>query len=348
MAASAADAGGAAHGSAAAATTARSGSAVASDGEEEARINSEELRHPEGEVERLAGVQPRVARRRVAVVEVALEDLLGPAQALGDVVARQLDVDAARPRALVAVHGEERAQLGEDVVEAAGLAAALAGERVAVHGVAGPHHRVALGLDGPDERREQLLDPVRPEPGDEGQPARQAVRVQAVAQRHDLVGRAVRADLAADRVADAREELDVRAVELAGAVADPHQVGRAVVPVAGQRVHAGQAFLVGEDQRLVARPEVDLVQALLGAEVDAAGGHEAQGAVDLRRDALVALALGRRRHELLVPQVHLGQVGEAALGEGAQQVERRGRLLVRRDQAVGIRARALRPRTPRR
>ena len=127
------------------------------------------------------------------------------------------------------------------------------------------------------------------------------------------------------------------AVELAGAVTDPDHVRRAVVPVAGERVLPGQALLVGQDQRLVARPEVDLVQALLGAEVDAAGRHEAQGAVDLRRDALVAPPLGRRRDELLVPQVHLGEVGEAALGEGAQQVERRGRLVVGGHQPFGVR-----------
>ena len=135
-------------------------------------------------------------------------------------------------------------------------------------------------------------------------------------------------DLHADRVVDAGQELEVGPVELAGAVADPDHVGRAVVPVAGQRVDAGQAFLVGEDQRLVAGEEVHLVQPLLGPEVDAAGGHEAQGAVDLRRDALVALALAGRGDELLVPQVHLGEVGEPALGERAQEVERRRRLLV--------------------
>ena len=45
-------------------------------------------------------------------------------------------------------------------------------------------------------------------------------------------------------------------------------------------------------------------------------------------DRLVAPALGARGDELLVPGVHLREVGEAALGEGAQQVERRRRLVV--------------------
>jgi hypothetical protein len=54
----------------------------------------------------------------------------------------------------------------------------------------------------------------------------------------------------------------VGAVELAGALADPEHVGRAVVPVAGERVLAGQRLLVAEDERLVAGVEVDLVELL--------------------------------------------------------------------------------------
>ena len=49
--------------------------------------------------------------------------------------------------------------------------------------------------------------------------------------------------------------------------------------------------------------------------------------LDLGGQLLVALSLRRARDEVLVPAVHLREVGEAALGEGAQQVERRGRLV---------------------
>ena len=82
-----------------------------------------------------------------------------------------------------------------------------------------------------------------------------------------------------------RQELDVGAVELAGALADPEHVGRAVVPVAGERVLPGEGLLVAEDERLVAGVEVDLVQLGLGLGVDAAGLHEPQGPVDLVGDA---------------------------------------------------------------
>ena len=108
----------------------------------------------------------------------------------------------------------------------------------------------------------------------------------------------------------------------------PEHVGRAVVPVAGQRVAPGERLLVVEDQRLVAGPEVDLVEGVLAGEVDAAGVHEPQGAVDPLGDVLEAPPLGRGGHELLVPGVDLAEVGEPALGEGPQQVEGGHRLLV--------------------
>src|SRR3546814_15008415 len=56
--------------------------------------------------------------------------------------------------------------------------------------------------------------------------------------------------LHADRVVDAAHELDVSLLRLARAVADPQHVGRAVVPLAGQAVGAGQRLLVPQQQRL--------------------------------------------------------------------------------------------------
>src|SRR5215207_6075909 len=113
---------------------------------------AEQLGDLEGELQGLTGVEARVAGCLVAAVQVAVGDLVGPAEALGDVLAGQLDVDAAGVGALGAVHGEEAGQLGHDVVEAAGLVARRADEGVAVHRVTGPHHRVTGVADGPDQR----------------------------------------------------------------------------------------------------------------------------------------------------------------------------------------------------
>ena len=126
------------------------------------------------------------------------------------------------------------------------------------------------------------------------------------------------------------------AVGLMRALADPQHVRRAVVPVAGEAVLAGERFLVAEDQRLVAGVDVDLAQVGVALGVDAGGAHEPQRPVDLAGDAVVALALRARRDELLVPRVDAAEGGEAALGERPQQVQRRRRLVVRLDEAIRI------------
>jgi hypothetical protein len=86
----------------------------------------------------------------------------------------------------------------------------------------------------------------------------------------------------------------------------------------------------------MARPQVDLVKGGFGRQVEAAGRHEPEGAADLGRDLRVAATLDARGHELLVPDVHLGQVGEAAFGERPQQVHRRRRLVVGGDQPCRV------------
>ncbi len=156
--------------------------------------------------------------------------------------------------------------------------------------------------------------------------------VEGLAEREHLLRRGGRPELDAERVADAAQELQVGAVDLARALADPQHVGRAVVPLAGGGVDAGQRLLVAEDERLVARVQVDLVQLVRGLEVDAAGAHEPQRPLDLLGQRLVAPPLAAGGDELLVPGVHAREVGEAALGVRAQQVQRRGRLVVRLDE----------------
>ena len=128
----------------------------------------------------------------------------------------------------------------------------------------------------------------------------------------------------------------MRAVGLAGPLTDPQEVGRAVVPVAGEAVAASERLLVLEEQGLVRRVEVDLVQLHGNVQVDAARGHEAQRAIDLAGEDVVAPALGAAADELEVPLVHAVQVGEAALGEGAQQVQCRRGLVVAADHAHRI------------
>ena len=216
------------------------------------------------------------------------------------------------------------------------LYAGRGAEDVRVHRVARPDDRVAGLGHRLHDRRERIGDAPGAHPADQGEPAGRAVGVEPLAQV-EHVGRARGgADLAAERVADAGEELGVGAVRRARALPHPQHVRGAVVPAPGERVAPRQRLLVVEQEALVARPHVHLVQPPLALEVDAAGRHERERALDLGGDALVPAALRRAGDELLVPQVHLGQVGEPALRERPQQVERRRRLVVALQHALGV------------
>src|ERR687894_506995 len=84
------------------------------------RSATQHLRHEEGQLEGLPGVQPGVAGGLVPAVEVLVADLHRAAEALGDVLAGELDVDAAGPGAQRPVDVEEAQDLVDDAVEVAG------------------------------------------------------------------------------------------------------------------------------------------------------------------------------------------------------------------------------------
>src|SRR5690606_10247521 len=122
--------------------------------------------------------------------------------------------------------------------------------------------------------------------------------VELVDERTRVVGGRRGTELDTDRVTHPGEEVDVRAVDLTRALTDPHEVRRAVVRQTRARVDAREGPLVVEQERLVAREELDRLERV---EVRAARGHEADRAVDLRRGALVARVGGVVREEAPVP-----------------------------------------------
>ena len=131
------------------------------------------------------------------------------------------------------------------------------------------------------------------------------------------------------------------AVQLAGAFADPQHMGRGVEPVAGTAVQPRQGAFDVQQQGFVAGEDLDPAQIGMGLGRDADGLHEGQGLGDLVGQLAV---LGARRivaGESERPAVDIVEVGIAAPGKGAQQVQRRGGLVVGPDQALRIGARAL-------
>ncbi len=211
-----------------------------------------------------------------------------------------------------------------------------------MHRIAGPHHDAALALDRADELRQQAFDLVGAEPRDQGQPAGIVVRVQGVDQAQQVVRLHGRADLGADRVADAAQELDMGAVELARALAAPDEMGRGVVPFAARAIDAGHGFLVAEQKRLVGGVERGGAELRRRFRGHAAGFHKGQRLRDAVRHVPVALAGRARLDEAHGPAMDPVQVGITAGRERAQQIERRGRLAIGLQQALGVRHATLR------
>src|SRR5690606_17207161 len=98
----------------------------------------------ERHLERLPVVQARIAGARVVRREVGLRD--PAADALGHVLAGELEMDASEDGALGGVHVHADLDLPQDVLERARLDAAVGRLRVAVHRIADPEHAPALAL----------------------------------------------------------------------------------------------------------------------------------------------------------------------------------------------------------
>jgi hypothetical protein len=219
-----------------------------------------------------------------------------------------------------AMHGEEAAHFPRRARRAASCSRWCL-DGVAVHGVAGPHHDRALALHGADESGRcfsTLSAPKRRSAS--GGRARSAGS--ASSSRISSSARA-RAALEADRVLDAAAELDMGVVRLAGAVADPQHVAGGGVPVAAGGIDAGQRLLVAEQQRLVAGVEIG------GAQLRCVSAVMPQARMKPRASSMRSARswyCSKAGESFRKPRSTCGrcQVGIAALGEGAQQVQRRG------------------------
>src|SRR5712671_7225608 len=290
----------------------------------------------ESHVDRLLGIEAGIADGVVAIAEILMGDGAGAADAFGDILPGHLEMNAAGMGALRSVNAEERLDLRQDAVERPGLVAGVGADGVAVHWIARPHHCPALALDGADHRRQEIADLLGAKPRDQRQPARLVVGIEHVDQFKQFVRLQRRPAFQPDRVLDAAKVFDMGVVELPGAVADPDHVARGRVPVPGSRVDAGKSLLVAEQQRLMAGVEIGGAQLGMALEIEAAGAHEIQRIRDAVSQLLVAPRLLGILQEAEHPLVHTAEIGQAAGGERAQQIERRGRLPVRHQLTLRI------------
>src|SRR5262245_13901390 len=143
-------------------------------------LGLEQIGEQEREIDRLLGVEPRIAHRVVAVLEIGVGDHTRAAGAFGDVLPGHLQVHAAAVGAFGAVHREEGLHLRQDAIERPCLVAGFRRDGVAVHGIARPHHDLALAFDRADHGGNLIAHLVGTEPHDQRQPARLVLRVEDV------------------------------------------------------------------------------------------------------------------------------------------------------------------------
>jgi hypothetical protein len=89
-------------------------------------------------------------------------------------------------------------------------------------------------------------------------------------------------------------------------------------------------------QRLVRCVELDGMQLRSPRGIESAGFHEGEALRDPLGEFLEALALWAGAHEIGGPAVHLVKVGETALGQRTQEVERGRGMRVCGEQPRGI------------
>src|SRR5262249_1437892 len=126
---------------------------------------------------RLLVVQARIDLRLVGAREIRLLESARAADALGDVLARELEVHAAEHAALLLVNSEPAPQLAPDLLEAPGLVALGGRLRIAVHRVTDPEHPRACRAHGANHARQMCVDVLRTEARDEREPAWLVLRI---------------------------------------------------------------------------------------------------------------------------------------------------------------------------
>ncbi len=257
------------------------------------------------------------------------------ADAFGDVLPGHLDMNPAGIAALGLVHLEELLHLAKNLCKVAGLVAAAGLDGVAVHRVRTPQHLLALALYRTNQVGQVVADLAGAHARNQVEAAWVVVRVEDVDQADQVLRFHARADLDPDRVVDPAQELDVGAVQLPRAVADPEHVRRAVVIVVGQAVAAYEGLFIVQQQRFVGGEEAGFAQ--LWRAVHAAGAHERQGFVDAVGQLAVLFGQRGVSNKVQVPLVYLVQVGKPALGKRAQQIQGGSGLMVGLQQAVRVR-----------
>src|SRR5262249_5117915 len=148
-------------------------------------------------------IEARVDFGFVGARQILFAGAARPTDALGDILARQFDVHAAKTLAHRAVDVESLLDFADDVRELARLHAARSHVRVAMHRIAHPKYLSALGAHLLDQARQPSGDLAYTESMDQRQSSRCAIRIEHFEPARHLLARRTRAHLDPDRILDA-------------------------------------------------------------------------------------------------------------------------------------------------
>jgi hypothetical protein len=125
-------------------------------------------RHQQGDLEGLLGVEARVYGGAVSAGKIFVGKVARTASALGDIFARQFEVDATKAAAAFLVHLEGLLNLPQHLIEPTRLVALRGGLGIAMHGVGHPEHRHTRAAHGVHHARQFVCDVIGAETVDEG------------------------------------------------------------------------------------------------------------------------------------------------------------------------------------
>ena len=197
-----------------------------------------------------------LTRSIVAMTKCLVVYRADPPGTLCDVLSCHFKVNPPWVTAHLIVHVKEGPQLSPDPIKVPCLEARFRLACVPVNRVGNPDNGLPLTLDSTDEAREVLPELVSTHAHDDRQLAWHILGIHGIDDAYELLGGALVRDLHPEWIANAAGELQVCAVEVAGALTDPEHVSGAVIPFAGGGVLAGESLLVRQQQTLVGRVEV--------------------------------------------------------------------------------------------
>ena len=160
---------------------------------------------------------------------------------------------------------------------------------------------------------------------DQGQAARIVFGVERGHQPFQVVLGHGRPAFQPDWVGHATAKFHMRTIGLARPVADPDQVARSGYGLACRVLGSAQRFFVFQQQRLVARIEIDAGKLGVVPRGQSGGSDEIKRILDAVRHVAI-LARLVRVGKTQRPGVDTVHIGETTLGKGAQQVQRGGGL----------------------